>query len=326
MEPAFLSLNQILSIGPRVKSPRKDLNEMDSFFQNPPTYERTLKECSKIKLQNPHVKLFPIGKSFLGRKIYALALGNMKNCTLFAGAFHAQEWLTCSLLLRFFNDLSLAHLNNKPLLEIDVRKAMEERGIICVPVVNPDGVEIALQGTKSAKHMQRYIENIMRKCPKKWQANARGVDLNHNYDAGFTVLQEMERSQGITGPWPTQYGGKQPNSEFETRAMINLCKTFDIKKVFAFHSQGEEIFYEYGTHTPPASKLIAELLANTCGYQLVQNDGLASHGGFKDWFIEKTHRPGFTIEIGRGENPLPIEDLEPIYARLLEMMLLAVMV
>ena len=108
--------------------------------------------------------------------------------------------------------------------------------------------------------------------------------------------------------------------------MINLCKTFDVKKVFAFHSQGEEIFYEYGTRTPSSSRLIAELLASACGYRLVHNDGLASHGGFKDWFIDKTGRPGFTIEIGSGENPLPIEDLEPIYARLLEMMLLAVLI
>lgn len=37
------------------------------------------------------------------------------------------------------------------------------------------------------------------------------------------------------------------------------------------------------------------------------------------------HRPGFTIEIGRGKNPLPIEELEPIYARLLEMLLLTML-
>lgn len=299
---------------------------MDDFFTKPPSYERTCKQCSIIKSHNPQVKLFPIGKSFLGRKIYALALGNIKDATLFAGAFHAQEWLTCSLLLRFFGEFAHAYTTQSNLLDIDICKTMEEKGLICVPMVNPDGVEIALNGPKSAKHMQRYVENIMAVNHKKWQANARGIDLNHNYDAGFDVLRAMEKSQGINAPSPTQYGGKMAHSEFETRAMINLCKTFDVKKVFAFHSQGEEIFYEYGTRTPSSSRLIAELLASACGYRLVHNDGLASHGGFKDWFIDKTGRPGFTIEIGSGENPLPIEDLEPIYARLLEMMLLAVLI
>lgn len=299
---------------------------MTSYFSQPPSYEQTLRQCNLIKLQNPGVKLFSIGKSVLGRKIYALAIGNTKNAVLFAGAFHAQEWLTCSLLLRFFGELAAAYTKKEPLLAIDLQTVLRDKGLICVPMVNPDGVEIALGGTKTAKHLEKQIEAIAAKSPKRWQANARGVDLNHNYDAGFWELQKLEQAEGITGPAPSQYGGPSPHSEPETRAIINLCHSFAVKKAFAFHSQGEEIFYEYGAHTPPASRLMAELLASTCGYQLVKNDGLASHGGFKDWFIDKMHRPGFTIEIGRGENPLPIEDLNPIYARLLEMMLIAVVI
>ncbi len=299
---------------------------MEDYFLQPPSYERTLRQCHLIKLQNPDVKLFPIGKSFLGRKLYALAIGNTKNAVLFAGAFHAQEWLTCSLLVRFFEELSKAYTKGEPLLDIHLRNTLQDKGLICVPMVNPDGVEIAVNGIGSAGHLQHRVEALMAKSSKKWQANARGVDLNHNYDAGFWELQKLERAQGITGPAPTQYGGPMPHSEWETRAMVNLCRAFDVKKAFAFHSQGEEIFYEYGEHTPPASRLMAELLASTCGYRLVRNEGLASHGGFKDWFIDKMRRPGFTIEIGRGESPLPIEDLSPIYARLLEMMLLAVVI
>lgn len=299
---------------------------MDEYFLEPPSYDRTLRQCSRIKLQNPEIKLFPIGKSFLGRKIYALAIGNTKNAVLFTGAFHAQEWLTCSLLMRFFQELAGAYTQNRLLLEVDIRNTLREKGLICIPMVNPDGVEIAINGTKSARHMQRYVETIMKQSDKKWQANVRGVDLNHNFDAGFRELQRLERESGITGPAPTQYGGTMPHSEWETRAVVGVCRSFRVSRVFAFHSQGEEIFYEYGEHTPPSSRLIAELLADSCGYRLVQNNGLASHGGFKDWFIDKMHRPGFTIEIGRGQNPLPIQDLNPIYSRLLEMMLLAVII
>lgn len=299
---------------------------MEPYFLSPPDYASTAEQCRKIKADCPEVKLFPIGKSFLGRKIYALAIGNCQNAVLFAGAFHGQEWLTCSLLLRFFRDFAKAAAGNKPLLDLNLGPALKERGFICVPMVNPDGVEIALNGPETAGYLSAFVEKIQKENPKKWQANARGVDLNHNYDAGFSTLRRLEKEQGIDAPAPTQYGGRHPHSEPETAAMVNLCKAFNVKKVFAFHSQGEEIFYEYGVHTPPASQLIAKLMASACGYRLVQNGGLASHGGFKDWFIDKMHRPGFTIEIGRGENPLPIEDLEPIYARLLEAMLLAVMI
>ncbi len=63
--------------------------------------------------------------------------------------------------------------------------------------------------------------------------------------------------------------------------------------------------------------------AASSGYRLVENDGLASHGGFKDWFLSEFERPGFTFEIGRGENPLPLSSFERIYEKLEETLLLA---
>mgnify|MGYP000817358184 FL=1 len=50
-------------------------------------------------------------------------------------------------------------------------------------------------------------------------------------------------------------------------------------------------------------------------------DGIASYGGYKDWFIRAFKRPGFTIEVGLGENPLPIEDFPQVYTRTLPLML-----
>ena len=44
--------------------------------------------------------------------------------------------------------------------------------------------------------------------------------------------------------------------------------------------------------------------------------GMAANGGLKDWYIERFGRPGFTVEIGLGENPLPIGDFEAIYEKL----------
>ncbi len=31
-----------------------------------------------------------------------------------------------------------------------------------------------------------------------------------------------------------------------------------------------------------------------------------SYGGYKDWFIQDFNRPGYTLELGEGQNPLPM--------------------
>lgn len=39
----------------------------------------------------------------------------------------------------------------------------------------------------------------------------------------------------------------------------------------------------------------------------------SSFAGFKDWFIQNYNLPGYTIEAGLGENPLPISQFNQIY-------------
>ena len=90
----------------------------------------------------------------------------------------------------------------------------------------------------------------------------------------------------------------------------------------ALHAQGEEIYWEYGERTPPEAGLMAEIAAAVSGYRAAAPTGLAGHGGFKDWFVEQTGRPGFTVEWGKGRNPLPETAFEPMYDKAREMLLL----
>ena len=278
----------------------------ERFSAQPPEYEwlsaviLDLKRCDNFKV-------FSIGRSTLGRNIYAVGVGKLRCGTIFVGGVHALEWITTLLLLRFCFNLSKKQ---------ELLSYMENKGAIIIPCLNPDGVEIVLKGASGAKEQRHFVEKISKGDLSRWQANANGVDLNHNFDAGFDTLKLLEQKAGITSPGPRQYGGEYPFSEPETKALASLCKLFDIQTAFAFHSQGEEIFYQYGKHTPTRSRLIAELLSESSGYKISNQDGLASHGGFKDWFIEKLNRSAFTIEIGKGENPLPITDFEDIYNRL----------
>ncbi len=291
------------------------------FYEKPPRYNEFCKKIKLLAKEYPFIKLFTIGKSVLGRKIYAVGLGNLKNAVLFTGATHASEWLTTSLLTLFTENIAKRACAGELFLETDICRLFRTNGVIIVPMLNPDGVEIALGGAKTARHRENAVATMLENAQSVWQANANGVDLNHNFDAGWDILKQMELSEGFTQPGATRYGGRAPHSEPEVRAIVKATMAFSPKMVVAFHSQGEEIFYNYGDRTPAVSAFIATEISHLCGYTLTSPEGLNSHGGYKDWFIDKFFRPGFTIEIGKGENPLPISDLMPIYARLCGAML-----
>lgn len=83
--------------------------------------------------------------------------------------------------------------------------------------------------------------------------------------------------------------------------------------VIAYHTQGQEIYWQFQDHTPPTSRTIGEQFANSSGYLLADTPYNSSFAGYKDWFIQTYRRPGYTIEAGLGENPLPISQFNEIY-------------
>lgn len=285
-------------------------------------YEKNKFYLESLCREYPFITANIIGRTSLGRSIFSLTVGNEKNSVLLAGGFHGSEWLTSIVLYKFIEQLSFEIKHKNLMCSVDVSKAFSKTGITVVPCVNPDGVEIALKGSSAAKNLRSFIEGIGCEDFSKWNANARGVDINHNFSAGWDILRKMEEEKGIKGPSPRQYGGEFPESESETKALTRLCRLRFFRQVMALHSQGEELYFEYGENTPKSSYMMAKIIASSCGYTLVSNEGLASHAGFKDWFIEEFARPGFTMEIGKGENPLPLSDFESIYSRIEEALLI----
>ena len=288
------------------------------------------KESTRIK--NELEKKYPflichsIGKSVCNRDITAYSLGNYKNIVLFTGAFHASEWLTGLVLLRFLENICEAVAKGKDISGVDISASLLSKGITVIPCVNPDGVEIFLNGPESAGKHESFVRDISHNDFSKWNANCRGVDINHNFDAGWEILREMETEAGIMGPSPRQFGGFAPHSEPETQALVRFCERHPVDHAFAIHSQGEEIYWSYGNNTPENSLTMANIFSVCSGYELVKNDSLASHGGFKDWFIEYFRKSAFTIEIGKGENPLPVEKLDEIYDKIEEMLVVGAII
>ena len=285
-------------------------------------YSTNLRLFEELTVKFPFLKPRIQGRTSLGRGIFSLSVGSEKNSVLLAGGFHGSEWLT-SLVLYLFTERLCRHISDGTLMcGVDIEKAFSQLGVTVIPCVNPDGVEIATHGVEGAKGLRHFIASVGCEDYRKWNANALGVDINHNFNAGWDKLRQMEREEGIDGPSPTRYGGKHAESEAETRTLTRLCRIKPFRSVMAIHSQGEELFWQYGDKTPKASGIMAKIISDSCGYKLVDNSGLYSHGGFKDWFIDEFSLPGFTLEIGKGENPLPKEMLYEIYGRIEEALLL----
>lgn len=285
-------------------------------------YSELKEELYNISGKYRFVRVESAGKSVLGKELLYLTIGSGKEAVLMCGAFHGSERLTATLLLTFAKHLCETLTGDGCISGIRARRAFYDRKLVILPMVNPDGCDIVGEGSVNCGKFRDSVNLLSAGDFTHWNANVRGVDINHNFDAGWSTLHSLEQKANIYGPAPTRYGGPHPASEPETAALINLCAKMRFCHVAAFHSQGEVIYWSYGNHTPPKCRRMASILSVSSGYALEEPTAMASHGGFKDWFIEKYRQPGFTVEIGRGANPLPASQMDEIYPRLEEMLIL----
>lgn len=79
------------------------------------------------------------------------------------------------------------------------------------------------------------------------------------------------------------------------------------------------IYWGFEGLEPAVSRDIVNEYARVSGYQPIRY--VDSYAGYKDWFIQDFRRPGFTIELGSGVNPLPFAQFEEIYQESLGIML-----
>ena len=63
-----------------------------------------------------------------------------------------------------------------------------------------------------------------------------------------------------------------------------------IAHALAFHSQGEEIYWHYGSYRDHEAHRMAKMLSYVSGYPISEPTGLAVGGGFKDWFNDDGSR------------------------------------
>lgn len=199
--------------------------------------------CTRYKFLTRHI----LGKSYLGRNINLITFGTGSKKAIYIGAHHGMEWITTMLLMRFIENCSRYYTDGVNLLSYNLDYIFESRTIYIIPMLNPDGVDLAVNGVDINNPVRDRLIAMNGGSDdfSSWQANARGVDLNHNYDAGWDILRRIESDAGIDAPAPTRYGGEYPESEYETQCLASFIRSEeDINLLIALHSQGEEIYWD----------------------------------------------------------------------------------
>lgn len=270
-------------------------------------YKNFLKDTESLLEEFPFVEREIIGKSVMKKPIYCIKIGDGEKKLFINGAHHGLEYLTSAFIMKFLKEFAEAVSENTEFFGYDAKEIAENVSLYAVPMVNPDGVDIAVNGLDITNpYHQKLISSVgIHSFNKVWQANARGVDINHNYNASWRVVK--------TKPCESKYAGPYSESEPETKAMVDFVRKTDFDILIAFHSQGKEIYYDFDGITAENSRKLAEEMAKVSGYAVSTPTGSAAFGGCKDWFIKEFGKAGFTIEIGSGQNPLPMEKLNEVY-------------
>lgn len=284
----------------------------------PMTSDRVESALRALSEAYPFLETELLARTAFGRPVYAVTVGQGDRRVLYSAAHHANEWLTATVLLKFLEDYAEALQNDGELGGVNARELYQNATISLVPLVNPDGVDLVTGAIapgsgefERAREFSRNYPGIP--FPEGWKANLNGVDLNLQYPAGWLRAREIKFSQGYTRPGPRDFVGRFPLSQIEPQVLYDYTERISPELVIAWHSQGEVIYWQYGGIEVPGARELAERFASVSSYRLEDTPYNSSFAGYKDWFIQYFRRPGFTIEVGTGENPLPIGQFDDIY-------------
>lgn len=256
------------------------------------TYAELIAEIISLQ-EYDNIDTVAVGQSTTGQEIYGYHIGNYSGPQILIEAgIHAREYPSSLTVVGMAKYLATQEITNG--------------GIYIVPLVNPDGARLVLDGLDwiTCAKTREYLLSINDGNTdfSQWKANIWAVDLNVNFPALWGG-----GSQNVFCPSPANWVGYYPASEREVRVLMDLTANILPALTLSYHTKGNVIYYGFETLTPEeiARDLgIADIISSINGYQPIKTEN--STGGYSDW-VSKTYRiPAFTVEVGDSSLPTPI--------------------
>ena len=220
-------------------------------------------DINSLMLHYPFINLITIGYSVLEKPIYCIKLGNGSKEVFYFGAIHANEWITCNLLMKFIEELCNAYTKNSNIIGYNIRNIFKNVTFYIVPMSNSDGVDLVngnINLNSNAYLYARYVSNRYPSIPfpDGWKANIKGVDLNLQFPAGWETARQIKFAQGFTSPAPRDFVGNSYLSEPESLALYNFTLAHNFSLILAYHTQGKEIYWQFENYAPERAYTIGQ--------------------------------------------------------------------
>ena len=265
-----------------------------------------------------------LSKTVDDRRLLEVIVGNASapKKIVIQASIHGREYINTLLVMRQIEEL-LMNYDTGSYNGIQYSTLLDNVAFHIIPMANPDGVTISQMGVDGI--ISESLRRSLAECYEhdtagganddgryweKWKANARGVDLNRNFDAGW---QEFV---GSSSPSSEKYKGVEPASEIETQAILALVRKTAAVSVISYHSAGNLIYWDYGStgEIYEADRQLAQMVSAVTGYGPQSSIQSATDAaGCSDYYVLKEGIPAITIENGGGQCPLSINEFESIW-------------
>ncbi|XP_053468201.1 carboxypeptidase A6 [Ictalurus furcatus] len=185
----------------------------------------------EVNRTHPHlVDLFSIGRSYEGRPLYVLQLGNRvrtsRKAVWMDCGVHAREWIGPAFCQWFVKEALNSYQHDS-----SMRRLLKQLNFYIMPVFNVDGYHY------SWKH-----DRFWRKTrSKKAKYHCRGVDANRNFKVKWC------EEGASTHPCDDTYCGPFPESEPEVKAVSRFLRKHKkhTRAYISIHAYAQMLLYPY---------------------------------------------------------------------------------
>lgn len=280
------------------------------------TYEIMVRDMKRLASNYPElIRYRSIGQSEYGRNLWLIEVGNGPVNIVLNGSHHAREWITTITLMEMVESMARKEQAGYVWHDLRTNDLFDHVTFHIVPMVNPDGVTLQQKGLKAFPKKDHGAIVRMNEGSynfERWKANAKGIDLNRQYPAGWKTIRDPEPA-----PSYMNYKGKKPLEAKEAKAMVTLTKELKPELAVSYHSSGEILYWSYNTESAniKRDRELAEAYSALTGYRVVKPVKNPSGGGYTDWFITEFGKPALTPELGKpaGESDVALSQWDYIW-------------
>lgn len=275
------------------------------------SYETMVEDANKLQHRYPDlIKLSSIGKSVEDRDLTLIEFGRGGTKIFVCATHHAREYITTTYVMYAIDRYANAYRTGSMWGKFNPKDILDNVTFCIVPMVNPDGVNLVINGVEMTKDPAKVKSMKIYESPQygydAWKANINGVDLNWNYDKDWSETK-TRNPRGSAG-----FMGDAPGTEPETIAVSEYVDNNPFEAYISVHTQGE-IFYWAENKEDPT--YINELIKKETGFTEYTDDGTGIGGSFFDYVYRNFKKPTLTLELCPyvGNYPYPNEDFDTVW-------------